>query len=190
MVAAKGPDEEHAYGHAKAEYFSSGLEGGLVILAAGSIVVAAIPRLLRPEPIEQIGWGLAVSTLASLVNLGVARRLFRAAKEYRSITLEADARHLLTDVWTSAGVLIGVGATVLTGWERIDPIVALVVAANILWTGARLVGRYRVGSSCRHPRPALAHELLDCRIQLRQADPTLVARDHLPLVVDQEEPRF
>ena len=144
-VAAKEPDEEHAYGHAKAEYFSSGLEGGLIILAAGSIVVAAVPRLLRPEPIEQIGWGLAVSSLASLVNLGVARRLFRAAKDYRSITLEADARHLLTDVWTSAGVLVGVGATALTGWQRIDPIVALVVAANILWTGARLVRRSMLG---------------------------------------------
>ena len=144
-VAAKGPDEEHAYGHAKAEYFSSGLEGGLIILAAGSIVVAAIPRLLRPEPIEQIGWGLAVSGLASLVNFSVARRLFRAAKDYRSITLEADARHLLTDVWTSVGVLIGVGATALTGWERIDPIVALVVAANILWTGVRLVRRSMLG---------------------------------------------
>lgn len=144
-VAQKEPDEEHAYGHEKAEYFSSGLEGGLILIAAGSIVFAALPRLARPEPIDQIGWGLAASMLASFVNLGVARTLFRAGRAHRSITLEADARHLLTDVWTSAGVLVGIGAIAITGWARIDPLIALAVAANIVWTGFGLVRRSALG---------------------------------------------
>jgi cation diffusion facilitator family transporter len=144
-VAAKEPDEEHAYGHEKAEYFSSGLEGALIVLAAGLIVAASLPRLLHPAPIDQVGWGLAVSVLASLINLGVAWRLFRAGQEFHSITLEAGARHLFTDVWTSAGVLVGIGAVVLTGWERLDPLIALAVAANIVWTGVRLVRRSMLG---------------------------------------------
>ena len=100
---------------------------------------------MRPEPIAQVGWGLAISALASLINLTVARRLFRAGREHRSITLEADARRLLTDVWTSAGVVVEVGATALTGWERIDPVVALAVAANIVWTDVGLVRRSMLG---------------------------------------------
>lgn len=144
-VAQREPDEEHAYGHEKAEYFSSGLEGGLILIAAGSIVFAALPRLAHPEPIDQIGWGLAASTLASFVNLGVARTLFRAGREHRSITLEADARHLLTDVWTSAGVLVGIGAIAVTGWARLDPLIALAIAANIVWTGVGLLRRSALG---------------------------------------------
>lgn len=138
-VAALPADENHSYGHSKAEYFSSGVEGGLIVIAALSIAVAAIPRLLAPRPLERIGLGLLVSVGASLVNLGVALVLKEAGRRHHSITLEANAHHLLTDVWTSAGVLVGVGAVALTGWQRLDPLVAIAVAANILYTGARIV---------------------------------------------------
>lgn len=140
-VAARPADEDHAYGHGKAEYFSSGVEGTLIVIAALSIGFAAARRLITPRPLEQVGLGLAISVVASLVNFGVALLLLREARKHNSITLEANARHLLTDVWTSAGVLVGVGAVALTDWERLDPIVALVVAANIIWTGVRLVRR-------------------------------------------------
>jgi divalent metal cation (Fe/Co/Zn/Cd) transporter len=108
-VAARPADEDHAYGHSKAEYFSSGVEGGLIVVAAISVVVMAVPRLITPKPLQEIGVGLAVSVAASLINLGVALLLLRVGRQYNSITLEADARHLLTDVWTSVGVLAGVG---------------------------------------------------------------------------------
>lgn len=144
-VAHQEPDEEHAYGHAKAEYFSSGIEGGLILLAAASIAYAAIDRLLHPQPVEAVGLGLAVSTFASLVNLGAAWRLQRAGREYRSITLEADAKHLMTDVWTSAGVIVGVAAVALTGWAWLDAVVALAVAANIVWSGVHLLRRSMLG---------------------------------------------
>src|SRR4051812_4005736 len=140
-VAERAPDEEHAYGYEKAEYFSSGLEGALILVAAISIIVAAVPRLYDPREIEAVGLGLAVSSIATLLNLVVAWRLFRAAREHHSITLEADARHLLTDVWTSVGVVVGVIAVAFTGWERLDPIIALAVAANIIMTGVSLVKR-------------------------------------------------
>lgn len=140
-VAARPADEDHAYGHGKAEYFASGVEGTLIVIAAVSIGVAAVGRLITPRPLEQIGLGLAVSVVASLVNLVVALLLLRAARKHDSITLEANARHLLTDVWTSAGVVVGVGAVALTDWERLDPVVALVVAANIVWTGVKIVRR-------------------------------------------------
>jgi len=138
-AAARPPDEDHAYGHSKAEYFSSVIEGTLIFLAAISIGVAAVDRLLNPKPLEQIGVGLAVSVVASIINLVVALILLRAGKRNRSITLEANARHLLTDVWTSAGVVVAVGAVAVTGWQKLDPIIALVVAANIVWSGLRLV---------------------------------------------------
>jgi cation diffusion facilitator family transporter len=138
-VAARPPDEDHAYGHGKAEYFSAGFEGALIVVAAISIAVAAIDRLLHPRPIEQVGVGLAVSVVASLVNLGVALVLLKAARAHRSATLQSNAHHLLTDVWTSGGVVVAVGAVALTGWQRLDPIIALVVAANIVFTGGRIV---------------------------------------------------
>jgi cation diffusion facilitator family transporter len=138
-VAARPADDDHAYGHSKAEYFSSGVEGTLIMVAALAIAVAAVERLLSPKPLEQVGLGLVVSAAASLVNLGVALVLLRKSREAHSITLEANAQHLLTDVWTSAGVIVGVGAVALTGWIRLDPIVALVVAANIIWTAVRIV---------------------------------------------------
>ena len=138
-IAARPADEDHAFGHSKAEYFSSGFEGTLILIAAVGIGVAATQRLLAPKPLEQVGLGLGVSVVASLVNLFVALVLLKASKRYHSITLEANAHHLLTDVWTSAGVLVGVGAVALTGWERLDPIVALIVAGNIIWSGVRIV---------------------------------------------------
>jgi cation diffusion facilitator family transporter len=138
-IAARPADEDHSYGHGKAEYFSSGVEGTLILIAAVAIAVTSVGRLLAPRPLEHIGLGLGVSVAASLVNLGVALVLLRASKRYHSITLEANAHHLLTDVWTSAGVLFGIGAVALTDWVRLDPIVALLVAANIVWTGTRIV---------------------------------------------------
>jgi cation diffusion facilitator family transporter len=144
-IAARPADELHAYGYSKAEYFSSGLEGALILLAAASITWTAVPRLWAPQPLENIGIGLAVSVLASAINFGTARVLLGASKEYRSITLEADAHHLMTDVWTSGGVLLGVGAVEITGWLRLDPIIALIVAANIIRTGWQLLGRSTQG---------------------------------------------
>jgi cation diffusion facilitator family transporter len=138
-IAARPEDDDHAFGHGKAEYFSSGVEGTLILIAAASIVVAAIERLMAPRPLDQLGLGLAVSVAASLVNLGVALILMRAGKRHESITLEANAQHLLTDVWTSAGVLVGVGLVALTGWQRLDPVTAILVAGNIVWTGVNIV---------------------------------------------------
>ena len=138
-VASRPADEMHAYGHNKAEYFSSGLEGMLILLAATSIMWTALPRLIAPHPLEQIGIGVAVSTLAAGVNFAVARLLLDAAYKYRSITLAADAHHLMTDVWTSAGVVIGIAVVFVTGWNRLDPIIAMIVAINIIWIGAKLL---------------------------------------------------
>ncbi|HEX9672318.1 MAG TPA: cation diffusion facilitator family transporter [Burkholderiales bacterium] len=140
-VAARPPDADHAFGYTKAEYFASGLEGTLILLAAIAIGFAAIDRLITPRPLEHVGAGLAVSAAASLINYGVARRLHQAGQHYRSIALEADARHLMTDVWTSAGVIFGVAAVWVTGWARLDPLIALAVAANIVWSGYRLMQR-------------------------------------------------
>ena len=144
-IAARPADEEHTYGHSKAEYFSSGIEGTLILIAALSIGGTAIQRLLNPKPIDQIGLGLAVSLAASIVNLIVGQVLLRAGKRANSITLEANAKHLMTDVWTSVGVIAGVGAVALTGWDRLDPIVALLVAANIIWAGFQIIQKSVLG---------------------------------------------
>lgn len=144
-ISARPPDEEHAYGHSKAEYFASGAEGSLILVAAVSIIVTAGQRLINPQPLEQIGLGLIVAVVASLINLASAQILLRAGQRYNSISLEADARHLMTDVWTSVGVLVGIGAVMLTGWERLDPLIALLVAANIIWSGVSLVRRSALG---------------------------------------------
>ncbi len=144
-VAARPADEEHAYGHTKAEYFSSGFEGALVVIAAASILATAIPRLLDPRPVEDVGVGLAISALASVINLGVARVLFGAGRRYHSITLEADAHHLMSDVWTSVGVIVGVGAAAATGWDVLDPIIAIAVALNVVRTGVALLRRSMLG---------------------------------------------
>ncbi len=138
-ISARPADEEHTYGHTKAEFFASGAEGGLILVAAVSIIVTAGQRLINPQPLEEVGLGLTVSLVASLINLVTAQILLRAGRRYNSITLKADASHLMTDVWTSGGVLAGIGAVALTGWERLDPIIALAVAANIIWAGVGLV---------------------------------------------------
>ena len=144
-VAARPADEDHAYGHGKAEYFSSGVEGTLIVLAAASIGRAAVRRLLAPQPLAQVGLGLAVAVAASLVNLAVALLLLRISRKHDSITLEANARHLLADVWTSVGVVLGVAAVALTDWRWLDPVVALIVAANIVRTGVGIVRRSVAG---------------------------------------------
>lgn len=138
-VAAQPPDEEHAYGHTKAEYFASGVEGTLIFVASLTIGIAAVNRLMDPQPIEQIGVGIIISIIAALLNLVVARILYRAGSQYRSITLVADAKHLMTDVWTTAGVLVGVGAVGITGWIWLDPVIALVVAIQILISGIKIL---------------------------------------------------
>jgi cation diffusion facilitator family transporter len=143
-VSARPPDEDHAYGHTKAEYFASGAEGVLILVAAVAIGWAAVLRLIEPRTLEKVGLGLVVSTVASVLNFFTARILLAAGRRYRSIALEADAQHLLTDVWTSAGVLVAVGAVSVTGWQRLDPIIALLVAVNIVRTGLSLVKRSAV----------------------------------------------
>ena len=144
-IAERPADEEHAYGHSKAEYFSSGSEGGLIILAAASIIWSALPRLFSPQPLENVSTGLLISVGASAINLFAARVLITEGKKNNSITLEADGNHLMTDVWTSIGVLFGIGLVKLTGWLILDPIIALLVAANIIWTGYRLMVRSVLG---------------------------------------------
>ncbi len=138
-VALRPPDEEHAFGHNKAEYFSSGLESALIIIAAVWIGVTAWGRLMDPQPLQNVGLGLSFTLVAAALNGGVALVLLRAGRRLRSITLRADAQHLLTDVWTSAGVVVGIVMVQLTGWLVLDPLIALVVAANIVWTGVRLL---------------------------------------------------
>ena len=144
-AAARPEDEDHRYGHSKAEYFSSGFEGALIMLAAASILYASVRRLLSPRPIEQLTLGVGISVAASVINLLVARVLFRAARRHQSITLEADAHHLMTDVWTSLGVIIGIWAASATGWQRLDPIVAIGVALNIVYTGVSILRRSLMG---------------------------------------------
>ena len=144
-LAARPPDDEHAYGHGKAEYFASSFEGALILVAAASIGYAAVGRLLHPQGLEEPWIGIGISAVASLVNLFVARMLLRAGQRYRSIALEADAHHLMTDVWTSAGVIVGLVAFTVTGWRWIDPVLALLVAANIVRIGVSLLGRSALG---------------------------------------------
>jgi cation diffusion facilitator family transporter len=144
-VAARPADSNHTYGHGKAEYFSSGVEGTLIIVAAISIIISAVQRLFHPQPLEQVGLGLAISVAASAINLAVALLLRGVGRRYSSITLEANAQHLMTDVWTSAGVVAGVVAVVLTGWGQLDPIIALLVGANIIRTGVPIVRASALG---------------------------------------------
>jgi cation diffusion facilitator family transporter len=141
IIAARPADDDHVYGHTKAEYFASVTEGILILGAAIGIITTAVQRLFNPKGIEQLGLGLVVSVAASLINLVVSRVLLKAGRERSSISLEADARHLMTDVWTSAGVIGGVAVAGFTGWQILDPIVAILVALNIIWTGVQLVRR-------------------------------------------------
>jgi cation diffusion facilitator family transporter len=155
-VATRQPDEKHPFGYTKAEYFSSAVEGGLIALAAIAIVAAAAPRLIEPQPILRFDVGIFVSLLAAALNLGTALVLLSAGKRHDSIALEADAHHLLTDVGTSIGVVAGVGATVLTGWLALDPLIAIAVAVHILWVGTRVMRRSVLGLMDRAlPEPDL-----------------------------------
>ena len=140
-VAARPPDDDHPYGHHKAEYFSSGFEGLLIMVAAAAIVWEAVGRLLEPQPVQQLGLGIGLAVLASVLNGGLAWAMLKKAREAHSMALEADARHLFTDVLTTAGVVVGLGAVVVTGWLWLDPVIAIAVAANILREGYRLMQR-------------------------------------------------
>jgi cation diffusion facilitator family transporter len=139
--ASRPVDATHTYGHEKIEYFSSGLEGGLILVAAAGIAWAAVERLLNPRAVQDLGVGLAISLVAALINGAVAIVLLRVGRRYGSIVLEADGKHLLTDVWTSVAVLAGLGLVALTGWQVLDPLIALGIAANILWTAFDLMRR-------------------------------------------------
>lgn len=138
-VAARPADDNHNFGHAKAEYFSAGVEGAMIFVAAAVILVAAVERLLHPRPLESLGAGVLISVVAAALNGAVALVLLRAGRQYRSITLTADGKHLLTDLVTTAGVVVGIVVVAITGWERLDPIIAIAVAINILFVGYRLV---------------------------------------------------
>lgn len=155
--AVRPPDEEHAFGHNKAEYFSSGLESALIIIAAAWIGATAWGRLMDPQPLQNVGVGLSITLVAAALNGGVALVLLRAGRRLRSITLRADAQHLLTDVWTSAGVVLGIVMVQLTGWLVLDPLIGLLVTANIVWTGFRLLND-------------TAHGLLDTAIPSEQLE--------------------
>jgi cation diffusion facilitator family transporter len=144
-IAEKPADDDHAFGHNKAEYFSSAIEGGMIVLAAFSIIWTAIPRVIHPQPLENMGIGLLVALGASGINLVVALVLLKNGKKYNSITLDADGKHLMTDVYTSAGVLLGILAVKLSGWMVLDGIVAIGVAFNIIWAGYQLIRRSAMG---------------------------------------------
>jgi cation diffusion facilitator family transporter len=145
VIARRPADADHPYGHHKAEYFSSGFEGLLIMIAAMGIVWAAVQRILHPHALDQLGWGLALSVLSSLINGALAWAMLQSGRHHRSIALEADARHLITDVWTSAGVVVGIALVALTGWQWLDPAVAIGVALNILREGAALMWKSSQG---------------------------------------------
>lgn len=159
VVAERPPDEDHPYGHHKAEYFSSGFEGVLIFAAALAIVWASVHRLLYPEPLEDLGLGLALSVLSSVLNGALAYAMLKKARSHRSIALEADARHLFTDVWTSAGVVVGLLAVMASGWQWLDPVIAIAVALNILREGARLVWRSSQGLMDRALEPEVRADI-------------------------------
>lgn len=138
-IAARPPDEEHAYGHSKVEYLSSGLEGAMIVVAGLMIIASALERLIHPQPLQRLDVGLGVSLIAAILNLATALILRRAGNEYDSATLQADARHLLTDVWTTGGVLLSVAGVAITGWELLDPLIAILVAFQIMRAGYQLL---------------------------------------------------
>jgi cation diffusion facilitator family transporter len=158
-VAARPPDDDHPYGHHKAEYFSSGFEGVLIFVAAMGIIWAAVDRLMNPQPLEAVGWGVALSVVSSALNGALAVAMLRKARSHRSMALEADARHLFTDVWTSAGVVLGLGAVMVTGWLWLDPVIAIAVALNILREGASLVRKSTEGLMDQALEPDVTTEI-------------------------------
>ncbi len=175
-VAARPPDEDHPYGHHKAEYFSSGFEGILIIAAALGIIWAAAHRVFDPQPLEQVGWGLVLSVASSALNGLLAWMMFRAAKVHRSIALEADARHLVTDVWTSAGVVIGIALVVWSGWLWLDAVVAIGVALNILKEGLELLHRSSQGLMDEALEPELQQRIHET---LRGFEHATIRFDHV-----------
>ena len=158
-LAAQPPDEDHPYGHHKAEYFSSGFEGVLIFVAALAIIWAAAQRLITPQPLEQLGWGLALSAVSTALNALLAWSMLKKAREVRSMALEGDARHLFTDVWTSIGVVGGLLAVMATGWQWLDPLIAIAVALNILREGGSLVWRSADGLMDRAVEPDVRAEI-------------------------------
>ncbi len=180
-IAARPADEDHPYGHHKAEYFSSGFEGILIIVAALGICWAAVERLLSPQPLTDLGLGLGLSVVSSVLNGGLAWIMFRTAKEHRSIALEADARHLTTDVWTSAGVLVGLLLVNLTGWLWLDPVVAIGVALNILREGFHLLWRSSQGlmDEAVEPEVLATIEQTLQGFALRRGEAEIIRFDHL-----------
>ncbi len=173
-IAQRPADAEHPYGHHKAEYFSSGFEGVLIVGAAAGIIWAAAHRLANPQPLNSLGWGLALSVGSSIINGVLARAMFAASVVHRSIALEADAKHLVTDVWTSIGVVLGIGLVLLTGWLWLDSVVAIGVALNILREGSHLVWRSSQG---------LMDEALEPEV-LAQIQATLHEFDHRTIRFD------
>lgn len=158
-IAQRPPDEGHPYGHHKAEYFSAGFEGLLIIVAAIAILWEAIQRLRAPQPLEQVGIGLALSAASSVFNGVLAWTMLHSARAHRSMALEGDARHLIADVWTSAGVIVGVALVAFTGWHWLDPVVGMLVVANILREGGRLLWRSTEGLMDRALEPELLAEI-------------------------------
>jgi len=144
-LAAAPPDELHPYGRFKAEYFASGIEGAMIVIAAASIAYAAAPRLFAPQPLDAPVLGIGLSAVATAINLGVALRLLSVGKRLHSIALEADGHHLMTDVWTSVGVVAGVALVAATGWLILDPLIAFAVAVHIVWAGVTLMRRSFAG---------------------------------------------
>jgi cation diffusion facilitator family transporter len=158
-IAQRPADEDHPYGHHKAEYFSAGFEGLLIMVAAAGILWAAVLRLRAPQPLEQVGLGLALSVVSSAINGGLAWAMLQSSRTHRSMALEGDARHLFTDVWTSVGVIVGVGLVVATGWLWLDPVVGILVAANILREGVHLVWKSSEGLMDRALEPEVIAEI-------------------------------
>ena len=158
-VAHRPADAGHPYGHHKAEYFASGFEGLLIIVAALGIVWTAVERLLHPHPLDQLGWGVALSVISSALNGALAWVMMQSARQHRSIALEADARHLITDVWTSAGVVLGIGLVALVGWQWLDSAVAIGVAINILREGASLMWKSSQGLMDKALEPEVMDEV-------------------------------
>jgi cation diffusion facilitator family transporter len=180
-LAAQPADEEHPYGHHKAEYFSAGFEGILILVAALGIIWASVHRLLDPQPVEQIGLGLVLSVVSSALNGWLAWVLFRAARQHRSIALEADAQHLVSDVWTSAGVVLGMVMVSLSGWLWLDAAVAIGVALNILREGVHLVSRAFQGLMDQAVEPEVQTQIRDvlAEFEYQRGEAQIVRFDHV-----------
>ncbi len=180
-IAQRPADVDHPYGHHKAEYFSSGFEGILIVAAAAGILWAALRRLFDPQPLQALGWGLSLSIVSSAFNAALAWVMLRVARVRRSIALEADARHLATDVWTSAGVVLGLGLVALTGWLWLDPVVAIAVALNIVREGARLVWRSSQGLMDEAVEPEVLETVRAtlADFEYRHGDALIVRFDHV-----------